>query len=85
MKYDNYFGHEGRGIGLGNLCTPMTPIVAITDAIEDSRTAEELVERLGKLKLDCGMVFKIDRVTDEYVRLVSVDSSGNRSWLKCLF
>jgi hypothetical protein len=55
-------------------------IVAIQDAIEESRTGGDLAERLNKLKLFSK--FQVDRETPEYVRLITVDCWGNTHYLK---
>ena len=47
-------------------------VIKIYDTIEESKTKEELVASLNKLKLL--NKFNIDRETQEYVRLVTTDS-----------
>lgn len=52
-------------------------VIMIYDTIEDSRTAEELVANMNKLKLL--NKFKLDRETPEYVRLTTTDYLGNKA------
>ena len=54
-------------------------VIKIYDTIEDSKTKEELVASLNKLKLL--NKFNFDRETQEYVRLVMTDYLGNRHYL----
>ena len=54
-------------------------VIKIYDTIEESKTKEELVASLNKLKLL--NKFNIDRETQEYVRLVTTDYLGNRHYL----
>ena len=54
-------------------------VIMIYDTVEDSRTAEELVANMNKLKLL--NKFKLDRETSEYVRLITTDYLGNRHYL----
>ena len=58
-------------------------VVEIKDAVEDATTAEELRDNLNRLNLL--EKFKIDRVTDKYVRLTSTDCWGNRHYLKAYY
>ena len=58
-------------------------VVEIKDAVEDATTAEELRDNLNRLNLL--EKFKIDRVTDKYVRLTSIDCWGNRHYLKAYY
>lgn len=55
----------------------------ILDVVEDSRTAEELVNGLNNLALL--NKFKIDRITGEYVRLKSNDCFGNVLYFQAEF
>lgn len=57
--------------------------VSILDVVEDSRTAEELVNGLNNLSLL--NKFKIDRITGEYVRLKSNDCFGNVLYFQAEF
>ena len=54
-------------------------VIKIYDTIEESKTKEELVASLNKLKLL--NKFNFDRETQEYVRLVTTDYLGNRHYL----
>ncbi len=55
-------------------------IFAIMDAVEDSTTGAELVKNLNALKLFSK--FTLERETDEYVRLVTVDCFAKKHYLK---
>lgn len=63
----------------GNNCS----VMAICDVVEDSKTAEDLMNGLNKLKLF--QKFSIDRVTKSYVRLKSIDCWGNIHYFKADF
>lgn len=63
----------------GNKCS----VVQILDAVEDSKTAEELVDRLNGL--DLLEKFTIDRTTDKYVRLKSWDRFGALHYFKVYY
>ena len=55
-------------------------VIAIHDATEDSTTGTELVEKLNNLRLFSR--FKLDRETNEYVRLVTTDSWGKTHYFR---
>ena len=57
--------------------------IDIRDVVEDSVSAEEMVYNLNKLKPY--NKFTIDRVTNDYVRAVSVDNLGNKTYIKADF
>lgn len=57
--------------------------IDIRDAVEDATSAEEMVYNLNKLKPY--NKFTIDRVTHDYVRVVSVDKLGNKTYIKANF
>lgn len=63
----------------GNNCS----VMAICDVVEDSETAENLMNGLNKLNLF--EKFSIDRVTKNYVRLKSIDHFGNVHYFKAYF
>ena len=63
----------------GNNCS----VMAICDVVEDSETAEDLMNGLNKLNLF--EQFSIDRVTTNYVRLKSIDHCGNVHYFKADF
>ena len=58
-------------------------VVEILDAVEDSKTAKELVSRLNNLNLR--IEFKIDRTTAEYVRLKYRTSYGSVCYFKAYY
>ena len=55
-------------------------VIAIQDATEDSVTGAELVENLNNLRLFSR--FRLDRETDEYARLITVDSWGKTHYFR---
>lgn len=55
-------------------------VMAIQDAVEESVTGVDLVNRLNTLKLFSR--FSLDRETSEYARLITVDCWGNTHYLK---
>lgn len=55
-------------------------VIEIKDAVEDSNTAAELAKKLNRLNLL--RTFTVDRETEEYARLQTVDAFGNKSYLK---
>lgn len=65
---------------LSNLCYDVRcTVIDIEDAVEDSSTSEELLRNINNLKLFDK--FSLDRETDKYVRLISVDCWGNKHYL----
>ncbi len=54
-------------------------VIKIYDAVEESKTAEELVANLNKLKLL--NKFSLDRDKPEYVRLITMDYLGDKHYL----
>lgn len=63
----------------GNNCS----VMAICDVVEDSETAEGLMNGLNRLNLF--EKFSIDRVTENYVRLKSINHYGNVHYFKADF
>lgn len=57
-------------------------VVTIMDIIEDSKTGNELIMQLGKLKMVHNK-WTIDRETDTKVRLKNSDVLGNVSYIEC--
>ena len=62
-----------------NLCYGGASVMDLCDAVEDSNTAAELVRNINAL--DLLRDFTLDRETATYVRLKSVDTCGNVSYL----
>ena len=81
MKNPELFTANGNPESLSSLYNnDNCSVIAIQDAIEDSRTGEELVKNMNKLKLL--YKFGLDRETPEYVRLSGTDYLGNRHYFK---
>ena len=55
-------------------------VIDIQDATEDSVTGAELVENLNALRLFSR--FRLDRETDEYARLITVDCWGKTHYFR---
>ena len=55
-------------------------VFKIMDAVEDSTTGAELVKRLNALTLFSK--FTLERETNEYVRLVTIDCFGKKHYFK---
>ncbi len=55
-------------------------IFAINDAVEDSTTGAELEKRLNALKLFSK--FSLERETNEYVRLATIDCFGKKHYFR---
>ena len=55
-------------------------VIDILDATEDSVTGAELVENLNALRLFSR--FRLDRETDEYARLITVDCWGKTHYFR---
>ena len=55
-------------------------VMAIYDAIEESVTGTDLVEKLNRLRLFSR--FSLERETPEYVRLITTDCFGNTHYFK---
>ena len=84
MKNIRYYNSHNIPLALSNLFYGNeSSVTEITDAVEDASTAEELRDNLNALNLF--EKFKIDRVTDTYARLISVDKLGNRHYFKADF
>lgn len=86
MKFIKYYNASDCRLALSNLCNRIGGSCSITDiedAIEDARTSAELRDNLNSLKLL--EHFTIDRETSSYVRLISVDSLGNKHYIKAEF
>ncbi len=65
---------------LANLCYRSgSSVMDIYDAVEDSATASELVQKINSL--DLLRRFTFDRETETYIRLKAVDTLGNVSYL----
>lgn len=84
MKDAKFFNSDNIPLALSNLyfrdeCT----VTEILDAVEDSKTAEELAERLNNLKLF--EKFVVDRKTDKYIRLRSVGAFGGIHYFKAYY
>ena len=69
---------KGLHESLSNLIYKGCTIADIKDAVEDSKTGVELVDKLNGLNLL--RKFTLDRETDRNVRLKSVDFFGNISY-----
>lgn len=55
-------------------------VFKIMDAVEDSSTGTELVKRLNALTLFSK--FTLERETEDYVRLVTIDCFGKKHYFK---
>ncbi len=53
-------------------------VMKITDAIEDSKDGDELCRMLNDILFSN---FHVNRETDDYIRLLSVDMLGNKDYL----
>lgn len=76
LKTSNGIRESLSNLWYGEECS----VVQIEDAVEDSRTGAELVNRLNNLKLF--RKFTLDRETDTKVRLKNIDSLGNVSYFE---
>ena len=85
MKNIKYFNHKNTRCALSNLLGLRRDITVqdILDFVEDSKTAQDL-ER-GINSMDLTRKFKVDRVTENYARLKSVDRLGNIEYIKADF
>ena len=55
-------------------------VIDVTDAIEDATDAEDACRRLGKVDL-LYKTWTVNRVTEDYTRLLHVDGFGNPQYL----
>ena len=55
-------------------------VIAIQDAVEESVTGADLVEKLNKLRLFSR--FQLDRETKDYARLITTDSWGKTHYFR---
>lgn len=84
MKNAKYYNSHNVALSLSNLYyNTECSVTAIKDVVEDAHTAVELRDGLNKLNLF--EKFRIDRVTDTYARLKSVDGFGNTHYFKAEF
>lgn len=84
MRDARYFNGSNITLAISNLYSgKRCSVVQILDAVEDSKTAEELVDRLNSF--DILEKFTIDRTTNEYVRLKSWDSFGALHYFKAYY
>ena len=84
MHKISYTTSSGILMSLSNLYfRNESSVMEIQDAIEDATTAEEMRDNLNKLNLF--EKFEIDRVTEKYARLKSVDCFGNIHHMKAYF
>lgn len=84
MTNIKYFNSHNTPLSLRNLYyRNESSVTEIEDAIEDASTAEEFRDNLNALNLF--EKFSIDRITDRYVRLKSVDCFGNTHYMKAEF
>lgn len=86
MKNARYFNSHNTTHFIGDLCTfgGGSTAVDVLDAVEDSKTAYELLDNLNSLNIRI-KDFKIDRVTDDYIRLAGNDSLGNKYYFRAEF
>lgn len=80
MKNVKYFNSCLTPFALSNLCLHGCSATDILDAVEDAHTAEEFVNNINSLNIM--REFSVDRVTNRYVRLKSVNALGNIHFLQ---
>lgn len=82
IKYDintiKLFNGNGQPESLSNL--QIYPITKLYDAVEDSVSDDNLCVKINYISRI--YKFAIDRITDSYVRFVSIDKCGNYTFLK---
>lgn len=84
MKDARYSNRDNVQLSLSNLYSGEECSVAeILDVVEDSKTAEELADGLNKLQLS--EKFTVDRKTDQYVRLKSINAFGSLHYFKAYY
>lgn len=84
MKDARYFNRDNVQLSLSNLYSgEECSVVEILDVVEDSKTAEELADGLNKLQLS--EKFTVDRKTDQYVRLKSINAFGILHYSKAYY
>lgn len=79
MHSPKYISSRGDNLALSNLADPMD----ILDVVEDATTPLELMVGLNSINLF--IRFKIDRTTNEYVRLKGTDAFGNIRYFKAFY
>ena len=84
MKFVAYFNRRNTPCAVSNMAcgTGYADPIDVYDAVEDSNTAQELLNNLKRLKLLAWYNLTIDRETDTYVRIKGVDTLGNVHYLK---
>lgn len=85
MKNIKYFNHNNTPCALSNLLGLRRDVTVqdILDVVEDSKTVQDLEKGINSLNLM--RKFKVDRVTETYARLKSVDRLGNIEYIKAEF
>lgn len=86
MRDVELFTISGIPCALKNIChgngiNEYATVMDLYDAVEDSKTSDELVRNINRLKLVAG-VFSVDRETTEYVRLKALTPLGGADILK---
>lgn len=79
MKNPRLRTDRGIAEALCNLCSRCS-VTDIEDAVEDSQTGAELLNKLSKLSLSRKIA--LDRETDDKVRLKTIDFCGNVGYLE---
>ena len=79
MKCPRLRTDRGISEALSNLCSRCS-VTDIEDAVEDSQTGAELLNKLNKLSLSRKIA--LDRETDTKVRLKTIDFCGNVGYLE---
>lgn len=84
MKYAKFFNKNNCALALSNIQLKKGySTVDIFDIVEDSETAEQLMNGLNNITLF--EQFSIDRITENYTRLKSKDALGNVHYFKASF
>ena len=87
MKNVTLFTANATNLSLSNIChgggnDGYASVVDLMDAVEDSKTAKEFLAKISALNFVGFENPKIDRETDEYVRLRANDGMGNNRYMK---
>ena len=91
MKNVTLFTANATNLSLSNIChgggarnDRYASVIDLMDAVEDSKTAKDFLTRISALNFVGFENPKIDRETDEYVRLRAEDGMGNTRYMKAL-
>ena len=77
MRNAKFFNASDMRLAWSNICDN---VIDMYDAIEDATNAKELAD--GVNKSNKFLIFRVDKETNDYVRLIANDCFGNIRYIK---